>query len=153
MKIRKSRKGEYGEIKKMIQSVLDSIYPNAPKIKEWEDFSKYAVILVAEEGNKIIGSVAIKEVDSHTAKLKRMYVDVKSQRKGVGQELMNKVLVYCKKNRFKEIVLTTYAEMASAVKFYQKNGFDIVKNPTDKYFSNPSLKDYNNSQIAMRREL
>lgn len=153
MKIRKYKKSEEGKVKEMIQSVLDGIYPNNQKIKEWEDFSKYSIIYVAEENGKIIGSVAIKKVDENTAKLKRMYVDAQSQRKGIGQELLNKVLDYCKKNRFKEIVLTTYAEMASAVKFYQKNGFDIVKNPTDKYFSNPSLKDYNNSQIAMRREI
>jgi ribosomal protein S18 acetylase RimI-like enzyme len=153
MKIREYKKSEEKKVKEMIQSVLDEIYPNNQKINEWEDFAKYSVIYVAEEKGKIIGSVAVKKVDGNTVKLKRMYVDVQSQRKGIGQKLMNKVLDYCKINKFKEMVLTTYAEMASAVKFYQKNGFEIVKNPTDKYFSNPSLKDYNNSQIAMRREL
>ncbi len=151
MKIRKMDPEDFDNVKNVIQNTLFDIY-GSDKIK-WEDFSKYDIVFVAEEENMIVGCVAIKNVDDDWAKLKRMYILPDFQKRGIGNELLDKCIEYCRNSNFSRIILTTYLEMEGAVKFYKGKGFEIVDNPTDKYFTNSKLKEYNAKQIVMRREL
>ena len=151
MKIRKYKKEDEEKVKKLIYSVLCDMY-GSTKIK-WEDFSKYIIFYVAEKDKETIGCVALKDIGNKWIKLKRMYVKTQMQRKGIGSILLNKCSDFGKEKGFKKIVLTTYPEMKKAVNFYKKHGFEIVKNPSDKFFTNPNLRKYNKKQIVMERKL
>lgn len=151
MKIREYKKGDEVKIKKLILSVLASIFEET-KVK-WEDFECYDVFYVVEEEEKIIGTVALKKLGKDLVKLKRMYVNVGWQGKGIGNKLLEKAIEFARKRGSKKMILTTYPEMKNAVKFYKKRGFEIVKNPSRIFFTNPFLKEYNQRQIAMEKEL
>jgi len=122
MKIREFRTEYEREVKDLILETLKNIYGDTDLIK-WEDFGKYLIIYVAEVDRRLCGLVAIKKVDAKTTKLKRMYILPSCQRKGIGKELLDKVVEFSKVEGFKEIILTTYPEMKSAVEFYKKHGF------------------------------
>jgi len=151
MKIRKYKKEDEKKVQKMILSVLREIYHKT--LPEWENFEDYSLFLVAEEKEKIIASLALKKKSKKIVKLKRMYVKTSFQRKGIGQKILEEAINFCKEKRFQKIILTTYSPMKPAIKFYQKNGFKIVKNPPDLFFTHPQLKIYNQNQIAMERNI
>lgn len=151
MRIRRYKKSDESRVKKLIFSVLTHIYGKTKL--EWENFEDYLVIYVAEQEGKIIGVVAIKKINDKIIKLKRMYVRIKSQNKGIGKKLIGRVIEFSIKQGFKKMILTTYPEMENAVKFYKKQGFKIVKNPPLYFFTNPKLKEYNKRQIAMEKKL
>lgn len=153
MKIRNFTNKDEKKVKKMINETLIDIYGEKAEIKEWEDFNQYIIFYLAEKNNKIIGTAAIKKINNKTLKLKRMYVIPSVQGKGVGQVLMNKIMDFCIKNKYKRIILTTYKEMSKGINFYKKNGFAIVKNPSNEFFTHPKLKKYNACQIAMEKKL
>jgi putative acetyltransferase len=151
MIIREYKKEDEEQVKKVIYGALCEIYGQT-KI-DWEDFSKYAAFYVAEENGEIIGTAALKEIDNQLIKLKRMYILPSLQRKGVGAKLLKKCINFSKKGGFKKMILTTYPEMKGAVIFYEKNGFQIVENPSAQFFTNPKLKEYNERQVAMEKEI
>ena len=152
MEIREYRKEDEREVKEVILGALKEIYRNTEFIK-WEDFDKYLIIYVAEVDGRLCGLVAIKKVDDEATKLKRMYVLPAYQRKGVGKRLLDKSIEFSIDKGVKEIILTTYPEMKSAIEFYKKNGFEIVENPEDRFFTDPSRIKYNKRQTAMRRKI
>ena len=151
MKIRNYESEDENNVKKLIEDTMRSTL-SLYEI-EWEDFSRYIKFLVAVEDGEVIGCAAIKKIDDEWAKLKRMYIKQNLQRKGFGKALLNECIKFCRKNGFKKIVLTTYKEMNNAVSFYSKNGFMIVENHSDKYFTDPSRKEYNKSQVVMEKLL
>jgi len=151
IKIRRYKASDEINVKALIGSVLQSIY--GKPVVDWEDFNKYVIFYLAEENGEIIGTAALKEVDNEMIKLKRMYVRVDKQHKGIGTKLLKKVLDYTKKNKFKKMILTSYPEMEIAINFYKKHGFKIVENPSDKFFTSPQLREYNKRQVAMERDL
>ena len=151
MKIRRAKPDDEKEIKELITNVLNEIY--GPSKIDWEDFAKYLSFFVAEDDGKIIGTAALKKIDNDWIKLKRMYIHPDFQGVGVGTTLLDECLRFSRDGNFKRMVLTTYPEMVGAVKFYKKNGFNIVDNPDDRFFTNPTLRNYCKRQFAMEKKL
>ncbi len=151
MKIRKYEKQDEKKVKEMILSVLKTIYKET--FPKWENFGDYLAFYIAKDKKQIIGTIALKKVDEDWVKLKRMYTRKEYQGKGIGKKLLEKVLKIAKNKNYKKIILTTYPEMKDAVEFYKKQGFNIVKKPSDKFFTHPSLREYNKRQIAMEKKL
>lgn len=82
--------------------------------------------------NEIIGTVAIQNCGRKRRFIKRMYVKKDLRSKGVGQALMNTLVVFAKNTDYKTIFISTVEEFESARKFYKKNGFvEIRELPKD----------------------
>lgn len=79
-------------------------------------------IYVYIEQDKIKGFIGI-----NNNYIEGIFIDSDSQNKGIGTALLNKV-----KEEKMELLLNVYEKNIKAVKFYQKNGFKIVKNTVDK---------------------
>lgn len=82
---------------------------------------------VSEENGKIDGAIlACRKVSWNADELHidEMFVDPNKQRTGVGQQLLAAMKDYSKNNGLAGIVLYT-AQEAPAMKFYQKNGFQV----------------------------
>ena len=90
------------------------------------------IILAEEEGN-FIGCVGVRRIDAITGELKRMYVRPGHQQKGVGKNLLNKVLELAKQCKYKKIKLDTLASMEPAIRLYRANGFYEIA----PYYVNP----------------
>lgn len=88
---------------------------------------------VAVENDKVIGTVAIRDVGKDTAKLNRMFVLKEHHGKGVGQKLLDQAISFAKEHGFKEVILNTHLNMNRAHHFYEKNGFKKVGQTEDKY--------------------
>ncbi len=71
---------------------------------------------------KVIGVVALQEINIHTAELRRMYVLPTYQ--GKGQLLFNALKRFAIKQGYKDITLNTFKKLQSAQRFYEKNGFE-----------------------------
>lgn len=95
----------------------------------WENNYEYvkeilpkAEIYVYIDSDKIKGFIGMN--NNH---IEGIFIDTDSQNKGIGTALLNKV----KEDKAK-LTLNVYDKNKKAIKFYQKNGFEIIKENIDK---------------------
>ena len=79
-------------------------------------------IYVYIENDKIKGFIGINE-----NYIEGIFVNSNYQKKGIGTALLNKA-----KEEKEELTLNVYEKNRKAIKFYEKNGFKIVKEAVDK---------------------
>ena len=123
------------QIKKLISDVLAELgSPPAPGDHQDEDldhilevYSGRGRFWVAIEKNKVGGTVGIKEIDSNTAKLKRMFVKPEYRGTGLAQNLLDTAQKFSIEHAYTEIVLWSAHVMKRAHSFYEKNGFMFVE--------------------------
>lgn len=119
---------DIGVIPKTVERIDDDDLFKIPEV-----YSGRGRFWVAKVGKKIIGTVAVKEVDEQTVVLNRMFVLVKYHGSGVGQKLFDMAIGFAKKQSFKKMVLDTDKAMSRAHRFYEKNGFVRVGESGSKY--------------------
>ncbi|WP_230038254.1 GNAT family N-acetyltransferase [Chryseobacterium sp. Bi04] len=91
-----------------------------------------AILIVAEENNEIIGSgyALIKKAGSYYYKFEKyaylgfMYVKPEYRGKGVNKVITDELISWAKARDISEVRLDVYAENESAVKAYEKAGFE-----------------------------
>jgi GNAT superfamily N-acetyltransferase len=88
---------------------------------------------LAVANDKVIGTVAIREIDKDTAKLNRMFVLTEYHGKGVGPALLQRAIAFAKQQGFTEIILNTHHLMHRAHRFYEKHGFTKTGDTSDKF--------------------
>ncbi|WP_373521615.1 GNAT family N-acetyltransferase [Aquiflexum sp.] len=90
------------------------------------DSIKYVVL--AFQGEKAIGCGAIKEFDSRTMEVKRMYV-VKSDRgKGVASMILEVLENWSKEMSYSKCILETGVRQPDAIALYKKNDYLLRQN-------------------------
>lgn len=73
----------------------------------------------------IVGTSAVKYLDSDTCEIKRLYVRKDCRGKGIGFTMFQKALEYAEEN-FTRAKLKTDSTLKTAISIYLKNGFSIV---------------------------
>lgn len=141
MKITEFDQNDTEEVKTVIYKTLEFVKADARRSlgqhidadldKIPEVYNGRGRFWVAKEDGKIIGTIAVKEVDQHTAKLKRMFVLPEFHGTGVGQALLDTAINFAKENTYKKITLNTSPKMHRAHHFYEKNGFTQIKKYED----------------------
>jgi GNAT superfamily N-acetyltransferase len=96
----------------------------------YKDGGRFWVALV---NNRVIGTVAIRDMGQSVVKLNRMFVLTEYHGTGLGQDLYNTAIQFAKRQGFKKIILNTHHTMKRAHSFYEKNGFIKVGEEEDKY--------------------
>ena len=122
MRIIKYQEKYKKQVQNLIKEILFEIF-GEHELQPFEDFNSYLVFYIANEKDRIIGTIALKKDGEEIGILKRMYLEKKYRKKGLAQKLYNKIENYCKKNKIKYLKLSTTPQMKSAIKFYIKNGF------------------------------
>jgi N-acetylglutamate synthase-like GNAT family acetyltransferase len=91
-------------------------------------FKKNGCFWVATENEKLIGTIALIDIDNGQAALRKMFVHeaYRGKERGVGQLLLDTLLNWCKQKNITEIYLGTVEQLHAAKRFYVKNGFGKI---------------------------
>lgn len=95
--------------------------------------SPKGMILLCRLKDEYIACVAVRPNEEYVAELKRMYVKPAFQQQGIGQELIQRALDFCKQAGYEKVRLDTLNTMTPAMRLYEKNGFVTIP----AYYHNP----------------
>ena len=105
-------------------SILDMITEDLKDIqKNYLDKNGCFWLALNDETDEVIGTIAIVEIKKGISQLKRFYVKKEYRHQKIGYKLYNLAEQYAIVQCFKEIYLVSGKELASAHKFYERNGW------------------------------
>lgn len=81
------------------------------------------IFLVAEDAGRIVGTCGVKAEDSHTALLRRLFVEASHRGKGIGRRLLEEAVAFCRKRGFRDVMIQTSARMERAIQLCRAIGF------------------------------
>ena len=82
---------------------------------------------IAEIDGNIVGSAAIVRVDDETAQFRWFLVDENYQNMGIGSNLINIALDFCRENKYSHIFLWTFKGLDPARHLYNRSGFILTE--------------------------
>ncbi|HCC04243.1 MAG TPA: hypothetical protein DEP51_05245 [Clostridiales bacterium] len=94
---------------------------------------------VAIEGEKVVGTLSLKNLGNNIGMLKGMYVHRDYRNKRIASKLMDILLKFAKIQKYKELVLETYEKLDVAIEFYKKRGFTLKEKDEDRYIFTKEL--------------
>lgn len=104
--------------------------------QELDDFPKgFVCLILAKQAGRPIGAVALKAHSEATCEMKRLFVMVQAQGKGIGKLLSERVMHEAKELGYSEMILDSLKRLKPAVALYQSLGFTEIEpynfNPED----------------------
>jgi putative acetyltransferase len=95
---------------------------------QFNKIDKLKQVILAYEGETVLGCGAIKEFEENTMEIKRMYV-LKDQRgKGIASKIVTELENWTKELGFKKCILETGKKQVDAVNLYIKNKYQQIPN-------------------------
>ena len=79
--------------------------------------------LVARHGGRAVGCGAVVRLDEGLGEIKRMYVDPRQRRGGIGRLLLNALETETRKQGLQQLALETGISQAEAISLYRCSGF------------------------------
>ncbi|MBS1519007.1 MAG: GNAT family N-acetyltransferase [Bacteroidetes bacterium] len=107
------------------------------KIRDGEDHAFYAQFnkienlkyaVIAYDSNEAVGCGAVKEFDSDTMEIKRMFVPLKRRGAGIASIILNELEKWSAELNFKRCILETGEKQPEAIRLYTKNNYRIIAN-------------------------
>jgi GNAT superfamily N-acetyltransferase len=86
---------------------------------------------IAEVNGVTAGAVAIVKARSGDAQLRWFIVDEELQGTGIGRELLNTALRFCREQGYKRVFLWTVSLLETARRLYKTSGFTLVEEKTN----------------------
>ena len=84
-------------------------------------------IWVAELNSKVVGMVRLTpKPDPGVSELQMLYVVPHCRKIGIGKKLLTELTAYAKRKEMEKIMLNTTSTMTSAIRLYEKQGFEVV---------------------------
>jgi putative acetyltransferase len=87
--------------------------------------------LLAMRDDKILGTAAIRQIAEDICELKRFYVLAEFQRRGIGKNLLSKILAHARNGSWHSIRLDTTHHSVAAISLFQKSGFCEISRYND----------------------
>lgn len=91
------------------------------------------MIIFAKLGEKIVGTVALSKISDDKYEMIKMGVIPAAQGKGIGMELGRAILIKAKEMGAKKLVLYSHSKLTSALRIYEKLGFQPEELEEGKY--------------------
>jgi ribosomal protein S18 acetylase RimI-like enzyme len=82
---------------------------------------------VAELNGKIVGSIVINGLSDETAQLRWFLVHPAARGRGLGRQLIDGALEFCRERGFKKVNLWTISELKAAAHLYRQAGFVVTR--------------------------
>lgn len=84
---------------------------------------------VARSGDKIVGTIALKDIENGQAALRKMFVlaSYRGAELAVGARLLAELIGHARRQRLREVFLGTTDKFRAAHRFYEKNGFRRIE--------------------------
>ena len=122
---------------------VDAIYGNhEPTLPDLTGMDAAgAAFLIAYDGEKPIGCVALRPLSAQIAEVKRMYVVPGARKTGVACSLMGKLEEIARENGFREIWLETGLRQPAAIRLYENLGYERIASFGD-YHLDPMSVSY-----------
>ncbi|WP_440299442.1 GNAT family N-acetyltransferase [Huintestinicola butyrica] len=90
-------------------------------------------LLVAVEGEDVLGMIAYHRHSDTRCEMKRLYVKPSCRGMKLGEKLIEELMVHARQAGYKEMVLDTIVPLQSAIHLYKKLGFAEC----EPYYHNP----------------
>ncbi|HOI82492.1 MAG TPA: helix-turn-helix domain-containing GNAT family N-acetyltransferase [Synergistales bacterium] len=91
-------------------------------------------IWIAEDGDQIVGSIAIAGIDSETAQLRWFLIEPEYRGVGLGRRLMTVAMDHCRDKGYRKVFLWTFSDLHAARHLYKEYGFQITEeHPNDSW--------------------
>jgi len=123
----------YEEVKQLVVAVLGEKGFKYDPVKDYDldDITKYyhdngGMFFTGSVDGKIIGTSAVRKIDSEQCEIKRIYVYKEYRRRGYGSELFLHALNFAK-DHYLHITLMTDRSLVEAIALYKKYGFSVVR--------------------------
>jgi GNAT superfamily N-acetyltransferase len=116
---------EYGLDRTFEGSVAQRFGEFVARFDEHKDF-----IGMAELDGRIVGSIVIDGQADERAMLRYFLVHPDARGRGLGRQLMDQALAFCRERGFKKVFLWTIAELKAAAHLYRQAGFVVTREET-----------------------
>ncbi len=90
-------------------------------------------LLLAWDGDRAVGCVALRSIDENVCEMKRLYVDPDIRAQGLGRRLAERIIQEARVIGYRSMCLDTLPSMTSALHLYYNLGF----RPIEPYVFNP----------------
>ncbi len=84
--------------------------------------------VVVYDKDRPVGCGCLREYDTDTAEVKRMFVLPAERKKGIASLVLNELEKCAKEQGYKKVILETGANLAEAVNLYRKHQYEITDN-------------------------
>ena len=85
---------------------------------------------VAELDGKIVGSIVINGLSDEIAQVRWYLVHPDARGRGLGRQLIDGALAFCRERGFKKVTLWTISELKAAAHLYRQAGFVVTREET-----------------------
>lgn len=85
-------------------------------------------VVIAYDGELAVGCGAIKEYDSKSMEVKRMFVEPAHRGTGIAGNILDELENWASELGYQNCVLETGKRQVEAVKFYNKRGYKLIDN-------------------------
>ncbi|KAA0566738.1 MarR family transcriptional regulator [Bacillus sp. CH30_1T] len=96
---------------------------------------------VAEVDSEIVGSIAITKSSDTVTQLRWFVLDENYQGMGIGKQLMETSLNFCKENRYEHVFLWTVSTLTTARHLYQKYQFKLTEEKPNEEWTGTTLME------------
>lgn len=136
MEAREYRAEDSVGVKNLILSILEKEYPFDRSAYEDSDVNDITgtysgegnAFFVIEKDKKIVGAVGIKRDTDDGVLIRRLFVDERHRKKGLGTTLLSKTIEFSRSSGYKEIIFHATDRMNSAMTLCKKMGFEEKEN-------------------------
>ncbi len=133
IKIRRFETSDQGKVIQLITDIMNGEFHEdraAYPVDDIQDVkSTYGGIgesfFVASSNGSVLGTAGVKQEDTRTALLRRLFVDPAHRNKKIGKKLIESVLSFCDETGYEEVVFKATSRMQAAIQALQKSGFVV----------------------------
>lgn len=82
-----------------------------------------AELTAGPDAGVVVGMIGVQGHGDGTAEIRRLRVDSRYRRRGIGKALMEQAVRFCKERNYLRVILDTYMERDGAIQLFQKMHF------------------------------
>jgi GNAT superfamily N-acetyltransferase len=131
-RIRRATAADHGAVARELAAYLaflgETLDPEGidRDIAQWQsayDGDKGVLLVVVEPGGEVVGTAAVRRLEPGIGELKRMWIRLAHQGKGLGRPLMDACLAEARGLGFRRLRLDSERKLEAAVHLYRDYGF------------------------------